>query len=85
MLSTPDNRRRSLLTSIVFGVGSPQSVRDLVREMSTVHGIAVSADLVRGDLTWLAEQGLVRKVEDAALHTERGRDVALGNAPWPGA
>ena len=39
MLSTPDNRRRSLLTSIVFGGAPPQPVRDL----------------------------------------------ALGNAPWPGA
>ena len=51
-------------------------------------GHRVSRDQVRTDLSWLAEQGLV-KVEDlkgvcVARLTERGNDVAAGRVTVPG-
>lgn len=79
-----DARRRSLLATLYFAPEATGSVRYLVREMETVHSIAISADRARGDLSWLAEQGFVRLVGDTAQITERGRDVARRSAPWPG-
>lgn len=81
---TPDTRRRSLLTSLYFAPSSTLTVPQLQRELQLTHSIAASADQVRGDLSWLKEQGFVRLVGDAAQITERGRDVALQLAPWPG-
>ena len=84
-MSTPqDTRRRSLLATLFFAVGCTATVRELVRQMELVHNIASSADQVRGDLSWLQEQGFARLVQDTAQLTERGRDVARGAAPWPG-
>lgn len=77
-------RRRSLLATLLFAAGATATVRELVRELELVHNIAASADLVRGDLTWLREQELVKFQADTAQITERGRDVARGAAPWPG-
>lgn len=53
------------------------------------YGHSVSRDLVRTDLAWLAEQGLV-SVESVissmqvATLTERGADVTNGRASVPG-
>ncbi|HXS19477.1 MAG TPA: hypothetical protein VN764_19905 [Polyangiaceae bacterium] len=52
-------------------------------------GHLVSRDTVRGDLAWLAEQGLIGidNVADRimiATLTKRGEDVALGHAIHPG-
>lgn len=51
-------------------------------------GHAVSADRLRTELAWLAEQGLAEVNEYAHLHiaalTERGCDVAQGRACVPG-
>lgn len=85
MNQSQDMRRYSLLCSLAFMPGSSASARDLQREMNRVHGQAVSRDLVRGDLCWLAEQGLVRRHgTDQVQITERGQDVATRDAPWPG-
>lgn len=81
---TADARRRSLLATLFFAPQGAARVGELVREMELVHSIATSADQVRGDLSWLAEQGFVRLAHDTALVTERGRDVARRAAPWPG-
>lgn len=81
---TPDLRRYSLLCSLAFMPGSSACVRELKREMDRVHGQPVSRDLVRGDLAWLEEQGLVGRMGDLAQITERGQDVATRDAPWPG-
>lgn len=82
---TPDNRRRSLLASLMFADAGTATVAELVREMELVHNLPVSADLVRGDLAWLHEQGLARyRMDNTAQVTERGRDVARRSAPWPG-
>lgn len=83
-MNTPETRRRSLLASLFFSPAVTSTVRDLARELELVHNMATSADQVRGDLSWLQEQGFVRLVQDTAQITERGRDVARNAAPWPG-
>ena len=84
MTALADSRRRSLLATLFFAEGSTATVHQLVREMELVHNTATSADQVRGDLTWLQEQGFARLAQDTAQITERGRDVARRAAPWPG-
>jgi hypothetical protein len=81
---TPEARRRSLLATLFFAQMGAATVRELVREMELVHNIATSGDQVRGDLTWLQEQGFCQFAQDMAQITERGRDVARHSAPWPG-
>lgn len=75
-------RRNSLLTTLYFEPLA--TVGKLRSEMETVHGIACSGDLVRADLTWLQEMGLVRWNGEAAQCTERGKDVATARAKFPG-
>ncbi len=77
-------RRRCLLLSLYMAEGSMAQLLDLLRDLRLTHGLLLSADRARGDLTWLQEQGLVRVRDDVAQITERGRDVAVGSAPWPG-
>lgn len=80
----PHVRRRCLLLSLWAMDLSTAPLHELQRELRLTHGLMVSNDLVRGDLTWLQEQGLCRVRDDVAQLTERGRDVAVGAAPWPG-
>jgi hypothetical protein len=77
-------RRRCLLLSLWAAEYSTSPLHELQRELRVTHNIIASADLVRGDLAWLAEQGWVKVKSDVAQLTERGRDVAVGAAPWPG-
>lgn len=57
-------------------------------DMLGAYGLRVSADTLRAQLAWLAEQGLVRlsAVGSGQLVrlTERGLDVASGTARVPG-
>lgn len=75
-------RRSSLLSTLAFEAAL--TVTRLRGEMEAVHGIAMSADLVRADLLWLAEMGLIRWNGEIAQCTERGRDVAALRAKFPG-
>jgi hypothetical protein len=60
----------------------------LLRQVLARLGHNVSADLLRGDLAWLAEQGLAAVEAVAGLSVarppERGADVAAGRALHPG-
>lgn len=47
-------------------------------------GHAVSADLLGGELAWLAEQGFVERRDAAVRLTQRGADVAGGRSNHPG-
>lgn len=78
------HRRHSLLATLYFEPHGSARVSTLVRQMELVHNLAVSADLVRADLMWLEEMGLVRSKDDSAQVTERGRDVAQARAQFPG-
>jgi hypothetical protein len=83
MADEREYKRRSALLSTV-AVWPLLTVGKLRSEMEMVHGIACSADLIRADLDWLQELGLVRFVQDAAQCTERGMDVAQLRAKFPG-
>ncbi len=52
------------------------------------HGHSVSRDLLRTDLAWLAEQGVLSVTQgphmQSATITERGADVANARATVPG-
>ncbi|MBL8351212.1 MAG: hypothetical protein JNL87_12980 [Burkholderiaceae bacterium] len=82
--TTPEARRRYVLATLWFAPGSTATVSWLKRELATVAGVDASADQIRGDLSWLQEQGFVKLQHDTAQTTERGGDVARGAAPWPG-
>ena len=82
---TPAHRRHSLLLSLFQCDNSAARTPELVREMELTHSLAVSSDLVRADLMWLEEMGLIKFKADAAQLIERGRDVVLRRAEFPGA
>jgi hypothetical protein len=60
----------------------------ILRDGAEAVGLTASRDQVRGEIAWLAEQGLVtmRAVENLTIakSTERGLDVAAGRARVPG-
>ncbi len=75
-------RRKSILTTIaVDGAGTVLALR---KDLENIHGIAASADVIRADLDWLNELGLVKWNGEIAQCTERGRDVAALRAKFPG-
>jgi hypothetical protein len=75
-------RRNAILATLSF---DPLATVTQVRNaLETVHGVAASADLVRADLGWLQEMGLIRFDGQAAQCTERGMDVARMRAKFPG-
>lgn len=75
-------RRSAVLATVSFDPLT--TVTQLRIDLETVHGIAASADLLRADLGWLQEMGLVRFDGHAAQCTERGKDVAQLRAKFPG-
>lgn len=81
---TPSHRRFSLLATLYFEPASTARIGQLAHQMELVHSLAMSTDLVRADLVWLQEVGLLRVQDEVAQLTERGRDVAQGRAPFPG-
>lgn len=81
---TPAHRRHSLLCTLYACDFQTARVQNLVREMELIHSLAVSSDLVRADLMWLTEMGLVKFKDDTAVMTERGRDVVFKRADFPG-
>lgn len=83
MKTTPAKRRHSLLATLYFCEQSTARSRQLVTKMCNIHNIVMSADLVRADMIWMGEMGLVMFKDDIAQITERGRDVAQGNADFP--
>lgn len=60
----------------------------LLRRFAESLGHSVSADRIEADLAWLCEQGLVDKTTaqgvTVATLTQRGLDVAKGDAQVPG-
>ena len=83
MTESEARRRKSLLATIAFepAIGLTR----LRAELDVVHGIAASLDLIRADIDWLVEMGLIRFNGELAQITERERDVAALRAKFPGA
>lgn len=75
-------RRTSILATLYF---EPlKSAAQLSEQLEDIHGVVASADLVRADLTWLQEMGLVQYDGRVAGITARGKDVARNRAKFPG-
>lgn len=81
---TPNDKKRasSLLVSLLFAGGVSQA-RTLRDELESVHGLVATLDRVRADLAWLADVGLVQRINDTAALTEEGRDVAQARREMP--
>lgn len=65
-----------------------ESNESLLHHLASDYGIPASRAQVRGELAWLAEQGLVttREIADLVIATltEQGQSVATGRSIWPG-
>ena len=72
-------RRQGILSLLYFAPGQSMTARRLRDELEAVHGQVATVDRVRADLIWLADVGLVVGSGDAAMLTERGRDVVLAS------
>ena len=83
-----DDRRLSLLLVLQQTPGYSANAFLLRDAVDQIYGHNASADQVRTDLAWLAEQGLTttRQAGDVTLATltTRGADVATGRATVPG-
>lgn len=61
----------------------------VLTDLANLHGLAASRDQMRGELAWLAEQGLATIDEPSpglivATLTERGLDILTARGQHPG-
>lgn len=79
-------RRRAILAVLAFAPGRAATARLLRDELEGVHGQMATVDRVRADLIWLADVGLVKRVDslDLARLTEAGADVVMQRTEMPG-
>lgn len=82
-----EDRRYLILRALQSAAGYQASV-NLLQAFLDSFGQKVSSDLVVGDLTWLAEQGLIEldksNISAIAKLLNRGEDIALGRSTYPG-
>lgn len=82
-----EDRRLALLRFLERSPGY-EANDSLLRQALATVGLHCGRDVVRTELAWLAEQGLVRteQVSDVLMArlTERGEDVAAGRGSVPG-
>jgi len=82
-----EDRRIILLRALADQQGYTAN-EALLTEFARARGHVATRDQIRGDLTWLAEQGLVSVEEIGDLMiakvTRRGDDVANGRVTHPG-
>jgi|SRR5947208_3303794 hypothetical protein len=80
------HRRLSILL-VLSGADAYRSNDSMLYDVVNEFGIASTRDQVRGELTWLAQQGFitVREIATAmvATLTEQGSDIAAGRARHP--
>ena len=78
---------RLVILQIIERSDGETNTRILGSELPDV-GHRVSADRLRTELAWLAEQGAVTLAEAGSMHvvalTERGADLAAGRTAIPG-
>lgn len=81
-----EHRRLAVLK--VLAEGGYSANESLITDVVRSYGVAATRDQVRGELGWLAEQGLVTTSTVAhlviATITHQGLDVATGQAVYPG-
>ena len=82
-----ENNRRSLLTAL-NAMGSYSANDSMLQTVCEQYGNTMSRDQVKGELAWLAEQGLIETKPAGdyvvATLTSRGQDVAEGRSAAPG-
>lgn len=82
-----EDRRLVILRTLQDGGGYSQN-EFVIRTMLGQLGHNISNDLVRTELSWLEEQGLLTMVDvmgtRVATITTRGKDTALGYTTVPG-
>lgn len=80
--------RRLCVLQILDGAADYSAHPHLLRAALGPLGHQATMDMLRGDLAWLAEQGLVAITDvsgaSVARLTEQGEDVARGRALLPG-
>lgn len=82
-------RRHMRLSVLLILHAAPQyrANDSIIRDALAPYGFDPSRDQLRGELTWLAEQGLIETQEAGRLvvakANARGVDVALGRATHP--
>ena len=78
------DRRRAILAALALAPAYTLPQRSLRAQVEAV-GYAVSLDLLRADIAWLGDVGLVDPLElDHSRLTDRGLDTVLGRAQVPG-
>ncbi len=83
-----EDRRLAILLILAASAGYSANHFMLQDMLDAGYGHRASADLVRADFAWLAEQGLVDVADIAGVQiaklSGRGLDVALGRVAHPG-
>lgn len=83
-----EDRRLSILLCLEKAAGYRSNHFLLTHYLDAIHAHKVSHDVVRSDLAWLCEQGLITtaEIDDqlTAQLTTRGADVACGRSEVPG-
>lgn len=78
------DRRRAILAALSLAAAYTLPERGLRAQVEAVGYIA-SLDVLRADIAWLADIGLVDRAElDHIILTDRGLDIVLGRAQVPG-
>ncbi len=80
--------RRLVILRVLLRASGYSSNESILHDALRMLGHRCSRDVVRTELTWLAEQGLVRVEVIGTVHvaklTSRGQDCAGGDVSVPG-
>ncbi|PWR23367.1 hypothetical protein [Zavarzinia compransoris] len=79
---------RVTLLRVLEGLPERAANESILADAVAAYAIMATRDQIRGQIVWLAEQGLLRTEEIGGLTlatlTQRGVDVASGRASHPG-
>ncbi len=80
---------RLVILRLLHEAGGYRLNSSVLTDAANAHGLSASRDQMRGELAWLAEQGLVTTAEPTAglivaTLTERGADIVAGRGQNPG-
>ena len=83
-----EHLRLTLLRLLADQGGGYAANESVLADAANRYGFRASRDVIRGELAWLAEQGLIEREEVGELAvatlTQRGLDTAEGRAGVPG-
>jgi hypothetical protein len=80
---------RLVILRLLHEAGGYRLNSSVLTDAANAHGLAASRDQMRGELAWLAENGLTKNDEPTpglvvATLTERGADIVDGRGQHPG-